>query len=99
MDRVQKKNLIMALVCSAVAIGFSVIYIFHAIKFLDNFLVLTYILFFVGLALMFTGGYQKRAGNQGFAKLFYFLSMLCIIAAFAFTIWGLAKGWIEFWPF
>ena len=99
MDRVQKKNLILALVCSAAAIAFSVVYVLHKIKFLDNFLVLVYILFFVGMAFMFTGGYQKYGKNPGFAKLFHFLGIVCMLASLVFTIWGLVRGWIEIWPF
>ena len=99
MDRSQKKNILFATLFSALAIVFSLLYHFHVVKFLDNFLTLTYILYFIGLALMFTGGYQKNVGNRGYAKLLYTLSIIIILAAMAFIILGLAKGWIEFWIF
>lgn len=101
MSKAQRFNLALGIISSALALGFAVIYILGTIKFLDNFLVLIYMIYFIGLAFMFTAGYHKQAGNKKSSRLFLVISFLAIIASVIMLVIGLVKGWVDFyiWPF
>ena len=75
MEKKQRVYLILGIVFSLLAIAFALFYYFGAIKFLDNYLALTYVVYFVGLAVMFAGSYVQ---NNKVAK----ITLFCQISYF-----------------
>ena len=93
MDSQQKKYLVLGIVFSTLAIAFALIYYFNVIRFLDSYLALVYVIYFVGLALMFAGSYVR---NNHFARLVLILtSIAMIIASTIMLIIGFSMGYID----
>ena len=93
MEKKQRIYLIFGIVFSLLAIAFALFYYFGAIKFLDNYLALTYVVYFVGLAVMFAGSYVQ---NNKVAKIILFcLSIALVAASIIMLIIGFAKGYID----
>lgn len=93
MNGQQKKFLILGIVFSVLAIAFALFYYFDVIRFLDNYLALVYVIYFVGLALMFAGSYVQ---NNPLARLILIIiSILLIVASTIMLIVGFATGYID----
>ena len=70
-------------------------YHFHVIKLLELFLCSTYVIYFVGLALLFTGGYNEEKHNS-FAKwIMWILGFLFLIVSTALLVFGIKTGQIS----
>lgn len=95
MEKTQKRFLIWGVVCSFIAITFAVLYYLDVIKFLDNYLALVYIFFFMGMALNFAAAYTD--GSKRFLKkLLYIIGLLTLIASIVMLVYGYIKGYIDF---
>ena len=64
MEKAQKRNLILGIVFSFVSIAFAVLYYLDVIKFLDSYLALTYIFFFMGMAIQMPRSEYHKAGKS-----------------------------------
>ena len=93
MDKQQKKSLAFGIVFSVLAIIFAVIYYFNILKFMDSYLALTYVVYFVGLALMFAGSYVQHKVSA--KTILWILSVVLIVAAIVMLVIGLVKGYID----
>lgn len=89
-----KKCMGFGIIFSLAAVVFAVLYHFNLIKSLDSFLALTYVAYFVGLALMYNGGYHREYRRTPSALISFVLGFLFIILAIVLLVYGLVQGYI-----
>lgn len=90
-----KRCLIWGLVFCIAAITIVLLYYFHVIKLLELFLCSTYVIYFVGLALLFSGGYNDEKHNS-FAKwIMRVLGFVFLILSIALLVFGIHTGQIS----
>lgn len=95
MDKKAKNSITMAVIFSAFAIIFAILYVVGAVKNLDSYLALTYMTYFLGLALMYVGNYQKLKQHFKSTKICLVASIALIIFAVVSLIYGLCIGEIS----
>ncbi|MGN1201494.1 MAG: hypothetical protein ACI4R8_04500 [Candidatus Caccovivens sp.] len=92
LSRGAKKYMIMGIFLSILAISFALLYYFNLIKRLDLFLAVTYITYFVGLALMYNGAYNRTFIRNKATVINFILGILFILGSIALLIYGLITG-------
>ena len=95
MEKAQKRNLILGIVFSFVSIAFAVLYYLDVIKFLDSYLALTYIFFFMGMAISFAAAYTNES-KRVLKRILYLIGALATIASIGMLVYGYIKGYIDF---
>ncbi len=90
-----KAFLLMGLVFGVLAVFFTLMHHFNIIKTLDLFLTATYVLYFVGVALLYNGAYCKTKNHQTSRILSTVLGALFCLAAIIMLIYGIANGLIS----
>lgn len=95
MTKKAKGNIFMVILFSLLAIVVAVVYSLHLIKSLDKFLAITNMAYLVGIAMMYLGSYQKEKGKFTAMRLCYFASIILILVAVAFLVYGLVVGEIS----
>lgn len=96
MSKKSKKAIIYGSISCLLAIGFALLYYFNIIKTLDSFLSLTYVAYFVSLALIFVGSYQKECQNTRAERAANIFGFICLTASTVMLIYGFATGLISF---
>lgn len=92
MEKSSKKYLIFGIIFSLFAITFGLLHYFKVIKSLDLFLSVTYIAYFVGIALLYNGAYNRNYNRTKSTLLNFVLGGIFILAAIVMLIYGLATG-------
>jgi len=91
-----KNYLATGIVFAVLAILFTLLYYFNAIKSLDLYVAVTYVVYFVGMALFYNGAFCNQQ-NYKKAKIFnYLLATVFILIAITMLIYGFASGRITF---
>lgn len=96
MSRKSKKAIIYGSISCLLAIGFALLYYFNIIKTLDSFLSLTYVAYFISLALIFVGSYQKECQNNKTALVANIFGFVFMLASTVMLIYGFSTGLISF---
>lgn len=97
MERISKKCLFMGIFFSLLAITFFLLYHFKVIKTLDLMLTVTYILYFIGLALIYNGAYNREFDRTKSTAISFGIGCLAILCALVLLIYGLITGQIMLW--
>lgn len=90
-----KQKLLFVIFFSAVAIAFGLLYYFEIIKNFNLTMAVAYVLYFVGLALVFNGSYCRETGREKGKKLNYLFGVLFILGAGALLIYGFSTGTVS----
>ncbi len=96
MAQTSKKFLVLGLLFSAFAILFSILYYLNVISTLDLFLSVTYVAYFVGLALLYNGAYNKEKKHKKATAVNYLIGLLFVVVAIGMLIYGFSTGLISF---
>ena len=102
MDKARRTSIIFGVIFSILALGFAALFITSvAAKYLSPYMTLTLMIYFVSLAFLFTGGYNRAAGNKRSKRFFFLIGILAMTASLIMLGIGLGKGWIDLlnWPF
>ncbi len=78
----------------AFAIVFALLYYFNVISNLDLYLSVTYVSYFVGLALMYNGAYAREHGFKPSTITNFVFGAIFMIASIILLVYGLASGLI-----
>lgn len=92
MSKKMKTSIFLVVMFSVIAIAFAVLHILGVVKNLDSYLVMTYMSYFLGLAMMYFTSYHKQKGN---VKSMYACLVTCIVLlviSIASLIYGLCTG-------
>lgn len=92
MSRKAKNKMFMVIMFSAFAILFAILHVVGIIKKLDSYLAMTYMTYFLGLAFMYLGSYQKLKEKYSSMRWCFAASIVLILASIVFLIYGLATG-------
>lgn len=77
---------------AAGAIIFGLLYYFKAVKYLDLYYTVTYILYFVGVALLYNASYCKQKNHKTASRISSLVALLMIVASIVMLIYGFASG-------
>ena len=95
----KKKNptrfLSMGIIFGLLAIFFVVMHYFNVIKTLDLFLTVTYVVYFVGLALLYNAAYCKTKNYRISKIISNIVGSLFILVAIVMLIYGFSTGTIS----
>ena len=83
----------------ALTLVFFLLYELDIISTLNLYLTLTYIAYFVGLALFFNAGSLRFNGKVASSKICLAFATILVIVAMVALIYGFATGIIELWIF
>ncbi len=92
MNKKTKNQMIMVIFFSVIAIVFAVLHVVGVVKNLDSYLAMTYMSYFLGLAMMYLGAYQKQKERFTSMRWCYIASIVLILIAIASLIYGLCTG-------
>lgn len=95
MQKASKRYLIMGIIFSLMSILFLVLYHFKFIKTLNLMLTLVYVLFFVGVALLYNGAYLRTLNKNKSTAINFFVSILLMVVSMGLLIYGLSSGAID----
>lgn len=87
-----KRCLWLGIIFCVFAILFVVLYFFDVIKTLDLFLCVTYVTYFIGIALMYNGAYQRAKGFTKSTLANFIFGGIFMICAISMLIYGLVTG-------
>lgn len=94
LSRGAKKYMILGTFLSLLAITFALLYHFNVIKTFDLYLAVTYVSYFVGLALMYNGAYNRTFVRTKSTVINFVLGGIFILGSIALLIYGLVAGTI-----
>ncbi len=92
MSRSAKKYMFTGIFLSLMAITFALLYHFNVIKRLDLYLAVTYVTYFVGLALMYNGAYNRTHIHTKATVINFILGGIFILGSIGLLIYGLITG-------
>lgn len=92
MSRGAKKYMITGIFLSVMAITFALLYHFNVIKRLDLYLAVTYVTYFVGLALMYNGAYNRTHVRTKATVTNFILGGVFMLGSIGLLIYGLVTG-------
>jgi len=95
MTRKAKSQVYMVIFFSLIAIAVAVLHVVGIIKNLDSYLSMTYMSYFLGLAMMYLGAYHKQKKRYSSMRWCYGVSVLLILVAVVSLIYGLCTGEIS----
>ena len=95
MAKKEKNKILMVILFSLIAIAFAVLHVVGLIKNLDSYLAMTNMSYFIGVAMMYLGSYHKDKQKYTSMKWCYGASIVLIVVAITFLIYGLATGEIS----
>ena len=78
------------------ALTFGLLYYFKAVKYLDIYLAVTYIVYFVGIAFLCNASYCKQKERLTTARICTLLAVLLVAASIVMLICGFVYGKIDF---
>ncbi|MBP3431900.1 MAG: hypothetical protein J6K39_03505 [Clostridia bacterium] len=91
-----KKFMVMGIIFGILTIIFTLLYHFNIIKTFDTYLCATYVVYFVGLALLYNGAYCKEKSSVKSQHLNYVIAAIFIILAIVMLIYGFSTGMVSF---
>lgn len=91
-----KKYLWLGITFSLLAVLFAVLYYVNIISTMDLFLAVTYVAYFVGLALLYNGAYCRERSHKNSTILNFVLGCLFILLSTGMLIYGFATGKVSF---
>ncbi len=74
------------------AIFFAIVYCFNIIKDYSLLMAGTYVIYFVGLSLIYNGSYCKEKSYNFSKKLNWFFGIIFVLVAIALLVYGLTTG-------
>lgn len=89
MQRESKRFVILAILFSIFAITFALLYHFKVINYMSLFLSVTYVSYFVGIALFYNGAYTRNKDKTTSTKLNFFFGFVFIAISIVLLIYGL----------
>lgn len=92
LSRSAKRYVGLAVIFCVGALAFFLLYYFKVINTLDLFNVCTYISYFVGIAFLYNGAFEREFDRIRSAKLNFLFGILFLIAAIVLLSIGLANG-------
>ena len=92
MEKKSRNTMIMVILFSTIAIIFAILNVVGIVKNLDSYLAMTYMSYFLGLALLYLSTYHKR--NEKYVSMYACLvaSITLIAVAVIALIYGLCTG-------
>lgn len=87
-----KRFIFMAILFSAVTITFSLLYYYRIITYLGLMLTVTYMSYFVGLALLYNGAYARNQQRVTSTKLNFAFGIIFILVSIALLVYGITVG-------
>lgn len=90
-----RNSIIFGSIFGLIAVLFALLNYFHVIKTLDLFLAVTYVSYFVGLALFYLGAYCKEKNYKNARILSNLAAVGFTIVAIALLIYGFTTGQIS----
>ena len=95
MEKKSRNTMLMVIIFSVFAIIFAILHVVGIIKNLDSYLAMTYMSYFLGLAMMYLSTYHKR--NEKYTSMYVCLigSIILILVAVTSLIYGLCTGEIS----
>lgn len=94
MSKSSKRYIFLAIIFSLVTITFGVLYHFNIIARMDLYLAVTYVTYFVGIALLYNGAYVRESGHTTPTGFNFGFGILFIIASITMLVYGLVSGLI-----
>lgn len=76
------------------AILFAILYFTDSIKYLNLTLAVTYVSYFIGLALMYNGAYNREKNHTTSTRLNFIFGFVFILLSISLLIYGLITGLI-----
>ena len=95
MTKKAKNQMIMVILFSLLALAVAVLHIVGIIKKLDSYLSMTYMSYFIGLAMMYLGAYHKQKERYSSMRWCYGVSIVLILVSIVSLIYGLCTGEIS----
>ena len=100
MERARKVDVIFGILFSILALIFAAFYITGIVQqYISSYMSLIYMVFFMSMALIFTGGYNKEAGNTFSKHFFFLLGFAVLVASIVMFALGVSNGTIELFKF
>ncbi len=90
--KASKRYVVFGIIFSIVAILFAILYCFKIISTMDVFLAVTYVSYFVGIALMYNGGYHRENGHTKATALNFLIGGVFILLSIALLVYGFVSG-------
>lgn len=87
-----KRFIGLGIIFSIFAIFFALLYYFDFISTMDLFLSVTYVAYFVGIALMYNGAYTREHSKTKATALSFIVGACFILASIGMLIYGLMTG-------
>ncbi len=87
-----KRFIILAILFSIIAISFSLLYHFKIVTYLSLYLAVTYTSYFVGLALLYNGAYNREKEKNVAKKLNLIFGVLFVLLSIALLVYGIIVG-------
>lgn len=87
-----KKYIWLGITFSVLAILFAILYYVNIISTMDLFLAVTYVAYFVGLALLYNGAYNRAKNHKNATLINFILGVLFILLSTGMLIYGFATG-------
>lgn len=89
MQRETKRFLILAIVFSVFAITFALLYHFKVVNYITLYLSVTYVSYFVGIALFYNGAYTRNQAKTNSTRLNFLFGFIFIAVSIALLVYGL----------
>ncbi len=97
MSKSARRYLLIGLFFSCAAVVLALLYYFKVIRYLDLYLSVIYIMYLLGLALVFNGVYNRDKNHPSVIskRANYIVGGLCILGSIGMLIYGLVSGQVE----
>lgn len=95
MIKSEKFSLTLSIFFCIATLVFVLLYYFNVFSQLTTFLTSIYVLYFIGLAVLYNGTFNKTRGNIVASKICYTISSLFILGSTALLIYGFISGQIS----
>ena len=92
MSKSSKRYIFLAIIFSLVTITFTLLYHFKVVARMDLYLAVTYVTYFVGIALLYNGAYVREHGHTTSTGINFGFGILFIIASTVMLVYGLVTG-------
>lgn len=89
MQRETRRFVILAIIFSIFAITFALLYHFKVVNYMTLYLAVTYVSYFVGIALFYNGAYTRNKDKTTSTKLNFIFGFVFIAISIALLVYGL----------
>lgn len=88
MQRETRRFLVLAIMFSIFAITFALLYHFKVVNYMTLFLAVTYVSYFVGIALFYNGAYTRNKDKTTSTRLNFLFGFLFIAVSIVLLVYG-----------